>query len=88
MVKLSVHETASELSFFLTDSLPGAELAAADSGALNDPEELTRQAERLLEKPETRRSLSTTLIAAWGLSAQVYDVWMACAAAFGVPDQG
>ncbi|XXY49058.1 DUF1592 domain-containing protein [Sorangium sp. So ce269] len=69
VVKLSAHEIASELSFFLTDSLPDAELAAAaDSGALNDPEELKRQAGRLLEKPETRSSLSTTLIAAWGLS--------------------
>ncbi|WP_437580782.1 DUF1592 domain-containing protein [Sorangium sp. So ce887] len=69
VVKLSAHETASELSFFLTDSLPDADLAAAaDSGALNDPAELMRQTERLLEKPETRRSLSTTLIAAWGLS--------------------
>ncbi|KYF79097.1 hypothetical protein BE11_25665 [Sorangium cellulosum] len=69
VVKLTAHETASELAFFLTDSLPDAELAAAaDSGALNDPEELKRQVERLLEKPETRSSLSTTLIAAWGLS--------------------
>ncbi|WP_433937340.1 DUF1592 domain-containing protein [Sorangium cellulosum] len=69
VVKLTAHETASELAFFLTDSLPDADLAAAaDSGALNDPEELTRQVERLLEKPETRSSLSTTLIAAWGLS--------------------
>ncbi|AUX27869.1 hypothetical protein SOCEGT47_084690 [Sorangium cellulosum] len=69
IVKLTAHETASELAFFLTDSLPDEELAAAaDSGALNDPDELTRQVERLLEKPETRRSLSTTLIAAWGLS--------------------
>ncbi|WP_437553363.1 DUF1592 domain-containing protein [Sorangium sp. So ce367] len=69
VVKLAAHEVASELSFFLTDSLPDAELAAAaDSGALNDPEELARQAERLLEKPETRSTLNTTLIAAWGLS--------------------
>lgn len=69
VVRLTAHETASELAFFLTDSLPDAELAAAaDSGALNDPEELTRQVERLLAKPETRRTLSTTLIAAWGLS--------------------
>ncbi|WP_434048470.1 MULTISPECIES: DUF1592 domain-containing protein [Sorangium] len=69
VVKLTAHETASELAFFLTDSLPDADLAAAaDSGALHDPEELKRQTERLLEKPETRSSLSTTLIAAWGLS--------------------
>ncbi|WP_141689906.1 DUF1592 domain-containing protein, partial [Aeromonas sp. EERV15] len=69
VVRLTAHETASELAFFLTDSLADAELAAAaDSGALNDPKELTRQVERLLEKPETRSSLSTTLIAAWGLS--------------------
>ncbi|WP_437786792.1 DUF1592 domain-containing protein [Sorangium sp. So ce1097] len=69
VVRLTAHETASELAFFLTDSLPDAELAAAaDSGALNDPKELTRQVERLLEKPETRSSLSTTLVAAWGLS--------------------
>ncbi|WP_437593566.1 DUF1592 domain-containing protein [Sorangium sp. So ce1000] len=69
VVKLSAHELASELSFFLTDSIPDEELAAAaDSGALNDPKELMRQAERLLAIPETRASLNTTLIAAWGLS--------------------
>jgi hypothetical protein len=69
VVRLTAHELASELAFFLTDSLPDDDLAAAaDSGALNDPDELTRQVERLLDMPETRRSLSTTLIAAWGLS--------------------
>ncbi|WP_437923375.1 DUF1592 domain-containing protein [Sorangium sp. So ce291] len=69
VVKLSPHEIASELAFFLTDSPPDAELlAAADSGALRDPEEVARQTERLLALPATRRSLSTTLLAAWGLS--------------------
>ncbi|XYH93213.1 DUF1592 domain-containing protein [Sorangium sp. So ce1128] len=69
VVKLSPHELASELSFFLTDSLPDDELmAAADSGALLDPAEIARQTERLLALPATRQSLSTTLLAAWGLS--------------------
>ncbi|WP_437729757.1 DUF1592 domain-containing protein [Sorangium sp. So ce1335] len=69
VVKLSPHEIASELAFFLTDSPPDDELmAAADSGALRDPEEVERQTERLLALPETRHSLSTTLLAAWGLS--------------------
>ncbi|WP_437751853.1 DUF1592 domain-containing protein [Sorangium sp. So ce1389] len=69
VARLSPHEIASELSFFLTDSPPDAELmAAADSGALRDPEEIARQTERLLALPATRRSLSTTLLAAWGLS--------------------
>ncbi|WP_437319430.1 DUF1592 domain-containing protein [Sorangium sp. So ce385] len=69
VVRLTPHELASELSFFLTDSQPDTELmAAADSGALRDPKEIARQTERLLALPETRRSLSTTLLAAWGLS--------------------
>ncbi|WP_437670176.1 DUF1592 domain-containing protein [Sorangium sp. So ce131] len=69
VVRLSPHEIASELSFFLTDSQPDDKLmAAAESGALRDPEEITRQTERLLALPATRRSLSTTLLAAWGLS--------------------
>ncbi|AUX45161.1 hypothetical protein SOCE26_066420 [Sorangium cellulosum] len=69
VVRLSPHEIASELSFFLTDSPPDPDLmAAADSGALGDPEEITRQTERLLALPATRRSLSSTLLAAWGLS--------------------
>ncbi|WP_437818289.1 DUF1592 domain-containing protein [Sorangium sp. So ce1078] len=69
VVRLSPHELASELSFFLTDSQPDPELmAAADSGALRDPAEVARQTERLLALPATRRSLSTTLLAAWGIS--------------------
>lgn len=69
VAKLTPHEVASELAIFLTDSLPDAELAAAaDSGALRDPEEVVRQTERMLAKPETRSSLTSTLIAAWGLS--------------------
>ncbi|WP_437600173.1 DUF1592 domain-containing protein [Sorangium sp. So ce590] len=69
VVRLSPHELASELSFFLTDNPPDVELmAAADSGAIRDPAEVARQTERLLALPATRRSLSTTLLAAWGIS--------------------
>lgn len=47
---LSPYEMASALSYLLTGSMPDDTLmAAADSGALSQPDELQRQAERLLQ---------------------------------------
>ncbi|MBA3547136.1 MAG: DUF1592 domain-containing protein [Nannocystis sp.] len=46
------HELASRLSYFLWSSMPDADLyAAADQGALQDPEEIEAQALRLLDDP-------------------------------------
>lgn len=51
--QLSSHELASALSYLFTGSLPDSELAAAaDSGALSQPEELQKHAERLLQSPQ------------------------------------
>lgn len=66
--ELTPHELASSLSYLLTDSLPDPELlAAADSGALADPEERVLQVRRLLERSEVRGSVEKTLLAAWTL---------------------
>jgi hypothetical protein len=51
--QLSSHELASALSYLFTGGLPDNELAAAaDSGALSQPEELQKHAERLLQSPQ------------------------------------
>jgi Protein of unknown function (DUF1592)/Protein of unknown function (DUF1588)/Protein of unknown function (DUF1595)/Protein of unknown function (DUF1587)/Protein of unknown function (DUF1585) len=50
--QLTSHELASALAYLFTGSVPDDELAAAaDSGALANPEELERHAERLLQSP-------------------------------------
>lgn len=49
-VTLTPHEVAAQLSFYLTNGLPDAELdAAADSGAIVNRAELERHARRLVE---------------------------------------
>ncbi len=66
--ELTPHELASALSYLLTDSLPDPELlAAADSGALAEPDERVLQVRRLLESAEVRGSVEKTLLAAWTL---------------------
>lgn len=56
---LSAHELATRLSYFLTASMPDAELlAAADSGALLTEGGLRAQAERLLRDPRARDVLT------------------------------
>lgn len=58
--QLSSHELASALSYLFTGSMPDAELtAAADSGALAQPAELEKQAERLLQSPKGREAVYT-----------------------------
>jgi hypothetical protein len=52
--KVSDHELATRLSYFLWSSMPDNELrAAADRGALSDPKFLRRQVERMLSDPRS-----------------------------------
>jgi hypothetical protein len=56
--KLSPHEMASRLSYFLWGSMPDAELfAAADAGQLGTKEEVEQQARRLLADPRARAAI-------------------------------
>jgi hypothetical protein len=58
-------ELASRLSFFLWSSIPDEELlAAAERGELHRPEELARQARRMLADPRSE-SLVTNFAAQW-----------------------
>lgn len=58
------YDIASRLSFGLWNSIPDESLrAAAATGALSDPEELRRQAERMLEDPRAKRKLRGFLMA-------------------------
>jgi hypothetical protein len=53
--RLTDHELAARLSYFLWSSMPDDELAAlADEGKLHDPEVLRAQAERMLADPKAR----------------------------------
>jgi hypothetical protein len=55
---LTAWELASRLSYFVWASMPDEELfARAESGALLDPAELAKQAQRLLASPKSRDSL-------------------------------
>jgi hypothetical protein len=57
-VPLTSWEVASRLSFFLTGSIPDAELAgAADAGTLTSPEAIGIQARRLLALPRAQAQL-------------------------------
>jgi len=54
--KLTSHELASRLSYFLWSSMPDdALLAAADQGKLADPDGLWTQAQRLVDDPKSSR---------------------------------
>lgn len=56
--QLSSHELASALAYLFTGSPPDAELsAAADNGALTQPQELEKHAERLLQSPAGHRTI-------------------------------
>jgi hypothetical protein len=55
-VPLSNWEVASRLSYFLWSSVPDEELRrAAATGELSDPEQLTKQARRMLRDPKIKR---------------------------------
>lgn len=56
--RLTDHELASRLSFFLWGSVPDAALLdAADAGTLSAPETLAAQVDRMLDDPRARRSI-------------------------------
>ena len=58
-------ELASRLSYFLWSSIPDDELRrAATAGELSDPQQLQRQAKRMLADPKARR-LSTEFFGQW-----------------------
>lgn len=66
--ELTAHETASAISFMLSDSLPDEQLlASADSGALLDETEKESQVQRMLDDPQVQDSVEKTLLAAWTL---------------------
>ena len=57
-LRLDAYSRASRLSFFLWDSTPDAELmAAAQSGAIESPDGLQQQVERLLSSPRVEDGL-------------------------------
>jgi hypothetical protein len=57
-VPLTSWEMAARLSYFLTGSIPDAELAAAaDAGALSTPDEVVKQARRLMTSPRAQTQL-------------------------------
>jgi uncharacterized protein DUF1592/uncharacterized protein DUF1588/uncharacterized protein DUF1595/uncharacterized protein DUF1585/uncharacterized protein DUF1587 len=67
--QLSPYELASSLSYLLIGSMPDDELtAAADSGALTQPVELEKQAERLLQSPRGHQAVGAFMKGWLGLS--------------------
>ena len=65
VVPLSDSELASRLSYFLWSSIPDAELSrAAAAGDLRKPEQLIRQARRMLRDPKARR-FATEFFGQW-----------------------
>jgi hypothetical protein len=59
-IPLTSWEIASRLSYFLTGSIPDPELAgAADSDALRSPDEIVKQARRLMASPRAQTQLVT-----------------------------
>ena len=66
-VPLTSWEVASRLSFFLTGSIPDAELAgAAEAGTLTSPDEIGNQTRRLLALPRAQTQLVRSTTSGWG----------------------
>jgi hypothetical protein len=66
---LDPFETASMLSYFVTDGPPDAELLqAAQDGALTTQEQLSAQVDRLLQTPAARQNLQTAMYSYFGIS--------------------
>lgn len=66
---LTQHETASMLSYFITDGPPDAALLqAAAAGQLSTPEQLNEQVERLLQTPTARENLQSAMFSYFGIS--------------------
>jgi hypothetical protein len=60
---LASYELASQISYFVTNGPPDADLlAAAQSGALNDQAQVRAQARRLMATPEARLNLETAIL--------------------------
>ena len=60
IVAVDPHTLASRLSYYLWGSMPDEALfAAAESGALGDPDELRSQAERLLDDPRAADTIAS-----------------------------
>ncbi|MEY4580407.1 MAG: hypothetical protein RL701_5110, partial [Pseudomonadota bacterium] len=67
-LQLDDFELASVLSFALSDAPPDDTLwQAAVSGTLRDPAQVQTQVARLLDSQPVRESLTSTLMAAWGI---------------------
>jgi hypothetical protein len=65
---LASYELATQLSYFVTNGPPDADLlAAAQSGALNDPAQVRAQARRLLQSAEARLNLETAILGRFDL---------------------
>ncbi len=59
LIRLSQHETASRLSYFLWRSMPDDVLfAAADAGTLTTPADIERESLRMLKDPRARQMIS------------------------------
>ncbi len=66
---MTPHELASQLSYFLTDSPPDAQLlAAAAQNTLSTPEQIGAQVDRLLALPATKATLQDTVVSSFGIA--------------------
>jgi hypothetical protein len=66
---LTPYELASQLSYFLTDAPPDAELlAAAAQNKLTTDAEISAQVDRILDLPGTKNNLVYTVFAAYGIA--------------------
>ena len=66
---LTPHELASQLSFFLTDGPPDAQLlAAAAQNKLTSKADITAQVDRLLAMASTKANLQDTVFASFGIA--------------------
>jgi hypothetical protein len=74
-VPLTAHEMASELSYFLTDGPPDAELlASASRGELSTPDEIGAHALRLLETQAARANLESAMMSYFRIPSVEYVV--------------
>jgi hypothetical protein len=66
---IAPYELASQLSYFVTDGPPDAELlAAAAAGKLTTAEEIGPHIDRMLASPTVKTNLESTIVAALGIS--------------------
>ncbi len=66
---IAPYELASQLSYFVTDGPPDAELlAAAAAGKLTTAEEIGPHIDRMLASPAVKANLEATIVAALGIS--------------------